>query len=37
MMPLVRYLKKHGLKFKSAGCMGTKVEYFRTDMLNEVL
>jgi hypothetical protein len=25
MMPLVRYLKKHGLKFKHAGCMGGRV------------
>jgi hypothetical protein len=25
MMPLVRFLKKNGLKFKHAGCMGQRV------------
>ena len=32
MMPLVRFLKKHGLKFKHANCMNVRVEYFRVDM-----
>lgn len=36
-MPLVRFLRKHGLKFKHAGCLGGRVEYFRTDMLSQIL
>lgn len=36
-MPLVRFLKKHGLKFKNAVAMGARIEYFRMDGLSEVL
>jgi hypothetical protein len=37
MMPLVKFLKKNGLKFKHAACQGARVEYFRMDSLQEIL
>lgn len=37
MMPIVRFLRKNGLKFKHAACHGMRVEYFRTDMLFQIL
>ena len=36
-MPLVRFLRKHGLKFKHVGCQGRRVEYYRMDNLNSLL
>ena len=37
MMPLIRFLKKRGLKFKNANFENMRVEYFRLDMLREIL
>ena len=37
MMPLIRFLKKRGLKFKSAAVENERIEYFRMDMLDEIL
>lgn len=37
MMPLIRFLKKNGLKFKNANCMNMRVEYFRLDVFDKVV
>ena len=37
MMPLIRFLKKRGLKFKNANFENMRVEYFRLDMMKEIL
>lgn len=37
MMPLVRFLRKAGLKFKHANCMNMRVEYFRIDSMRALL
>jgi hypothetical protein len=36
-MPLVRFLRKNGLKFKHAAVNANKVEYFRLDDLTTLL
>ena len=36
-MPLVRFLKKHGLKFKTAAVQKNSVEYFRVDRFKKLL
>lgn len=36
-MPLVRYMKKHGIKFKTARCGKFRIEYFRTDELEDLI
>ena len=36
-MPLVRYMKKHHIKFKTSRCQNYRVEYFRTDELEALI
>lgn len=36
-MPFVKFMKKHGLKLKTARCEKFRVEYFRTKDLRQII
>lgn len=36
-MPFVKFMKKHGLKFKTARCEKFRVEYFRTKSIRQII
>ena len=36
-MPLVRYMKKHNIKFKTARCEKVRIECFRTEELEDLI
>lgn len=36
-MPLVKFLKKNGLKFKTAAVQKNSIEYFRVDRFKKLL